>query len=133
MTTNVFVYGTLKRGYWNNRLLQDSKFIGEATSVGSYYLASSGIPYAVPDNYAHDKDCYPIIGEVWEVDEGVLEDLDMLEGHPDWYKRELRDFTLDEYVELKAWIYEYPHDAHKDNHSAGITLVEGKPHYEWLK
>lgn len=36
MTHRVFVYGTLKRGYPNNPLLEGSEFLGEAVTVLTY-------------------------------------------------------------------------------------------------
>ena len=41
----LFVYGTLKRGYWNhNRLCRDAVSIEEATARGRLYELPSGIP-----------------------------------------------------------------------------------------
>jgi gamma-glutamylcyclotransferase (GGCT)/AIG2-like uncharacterized protein YtfP len=48
-----FVYGTLKRGYWNHdRFCNDAIHIEEATVRGRLYELPSGIPVLqVPDNY----------------------------------------------------------------------------------
>lgn len=78
----LFVYGTLKRGYGNNRLLQNATFIGEAITNKPYLLFNCGFPKAVPS-----EEGLPIIGEVFEVDEAQLARCDSLEGHPDWYVR----------------------------------------------
>ena len=69
-----------------------------------YVMYISGVPFV-----SKQFDLYKIMGEVYEVDKLTLNDLDMLEGHPNWYKREL---ILVSYVSLKgkmvnekAWLY----------------------------
>lgn len=100
----VFVYGTLKKGFGNNYLLRDSKFIGEATTVEKYALYISGIPFVTKDEKISH-----IQGEVFEVTKETLLKLDSLEGHPNWYKREEIFVTLNKSKKkLKAWIYFNP-------------------------
>ena len=74
----VFVYGTLKRGYGNNRLLQhSSSFVGEAVTCEPFKMVGNGFPYI---NRANDC-VLPVLGEVWKVvDEDTLQRLDWLEG-----------------------------------------------------
>jgi gamma-glutamylcyclotransferase (GGCT)/AIG2-like uncharacterized protein YtfP len=38
----VFVYGTLRRGYRNQFLLEISKFIGEAATLISHWMITTG-------------------------------------------------------------------------------------------
>lgn len=83
----VFVYGTLKAGYWNNPILRNSNFIGEGLTTKKYILQDCGFPYAIPENYAEDNIVLPIIGEVWEVDDHTLRNLDRLEGEGSHYHR----------------------------------------------
>tara|TARA_X000001382_G_C3174225_1_gene180559 strand:- start:1962 stop:2369 length:408 start_codon:yes stop_codon:yes gene_type:complete len=101
---NVFVYGTLKRGHGNHVLLKDSEFLGPASTKDKYIMYSSGIPYV-----SKSMNLTRIIGELYNVDELVLNYLDMLENHPGWYKRE--KITID-YISNKgkvkstdAWLY----------------------------
>ena len=54
----VFVYGTLKRGYSNNYLLQSSECLGHATTKDRYAMYSSGIPYVTEQLYL----CYSQTG-----------------------------------------------------------------------
>lgn len=87
--TTVFVYGTLKKAYHNNYLLRTAKYLGEALTDQPYQMVGVGIPYVIhPDNTHPDAEVRRVVGEVYEVDDATLEDLDSLEGHPDWYRRE---------------------------------------------
>jgi gamma-glutamylcyclotransferase (GGCT)/AIG2-like uncharacterized protein YtfP len=78
----LFVYGTLKRGYGNNRLLYGAEFIGEGITKKSYHLHNCGFPKAVPSITG-----LPVKGEVFRVEPSHITRCDMLEGHPDWYTR----------------------------------------------
>ena len=105
----VFVYGTLKRGFSNNRLISGSKFVGEARTEGKFALYESGIPFVIEDEQVSQ-----ISGEVYEVDEKTLAQLDRLEGHPNWYCRKMVNISVnnkdpDELEKIiKAWIYFFP-------------------------
>lgn len=105
MGTNVFVYGTLKQGYGNNRVLQDSEFLGHAT-VKDYGLIDGGIPYAV---YSPGSS---VIGEVFHVtSQSVMERLDMLEGYPHHYARDYVTFDTGDGDPHggRAWMYVVDH------------------------
>lgn len=99
--TNVFVYGTLKRGNslrgldrWGN----GAEFVGPATTIDKRYsLWNLGAFPAVSSGDSH------IAGEVWSVDTDTLADLDRIEGHPDFYKRIEVSTTKG-----KAWMYYIP-------------------------
>jgi gamma-glutamylcyclotransferase (GGCT)/AIG2-like uncharacterized protein YtfP len=96
----VFVYGTLKRGFWNNYLLEGSELLGEGTTLERFSLYTVGFPYAVPDGGG-----LPLRGEVYRVDEETLKRLDALEGYPNHYKRKLTEVKLDDGRLVKALIY----------------------------
>ena len=100
---HVFVYGTLKYGLHNHYLLGDSKFIANAKTKERYSLYANGIPYVVKT----ESTSY-ISGEVYEIDNITLNQLDRLEGHPNWYVREEILVVLDNNNDLKVWIYFYP-------------------------
>jgi gamma-glutamylaminecyclotransferase len=103
-TPYVFVYGTLMSGFGNNRLLKDSAMIDYASTEDEYVLVSNGvIPYLMDDV----KDSY-IIGEVYEVNEKTLKNLDDLEGHPNWYQRRIINVVSDVGDRLRAWAYFMP-------------------------
>ena len=79
----VFVYGTLKRGYGNNRLLQSAKFIDSGVTMMPYrILGTGGFPVVL-----NEKE-HRIAGEVYEiVTKRDLPRLDGLEGYPYMYYR----------------------------------------------
>jgi len=84
MKLPVFVYGTLKSGYGNNRLLQGCTKLCDAYVIG-HKLFDSGFPVASPSDDNHS-----IKGEVWDIEDSnsVLASLDRLEGVPRMYLRE---------------------------------------------
>lgn len=104
----VFVYGTLKRGYGNNRNLSSSTFISEGRTKDNYALYHCGFPKAVPEDWAKGDECLPVMGEIWEVGGDDLQRMDRLEGHPEWYVRHERTIILPNGEEEQAWIYEMP-------------------------
>jgi gamma-glutamylaminecyclotransferase len=71
----VFVYGTLKRGFENHRLLENSVFVGEARTVTPYSMLDGAFP-VLRDRGEH---CFQVSGELYEVDEPTLALLDELE------------------------------------------------------
>ena len=78
----IFVYGSLRAGFGNHRLLKDSRYIGEAVTAPQYtMLHLGGFPGVVADGQTS------IVGEVYEVDHDTLRLLDRLEGHPNFYAR----------------------------------------------
>lgn len=77
----VFVYGTLKRGMWNNRILREgyARFVGEVRTVREdfcMHLAAAGYPYLTTTS---DGSGAAVDGELFEVNDGTLERLDELE------------------------------------------------------
>ena len=80
----VAVYGSLKRGFGNHYLLANrGLFLGAWLSGPDYSMYNLG---AFPAVIKGDTS---IVCEVYQVDEPTLEHLDRLEGHPEFYKREL--------------------------------------------
>ena len=79
----VFVYGSLMAGFGNHRLLCGSRFVCEAKTAPKFTLVSLGsFPGMVRGGYSQ------VHGEVYEVDDQTLRQLDCLEGHPSFYRRE---------------------------------------------
>jgi gamma-glutamylcyclotransferase (GGCT)/AIG2-like uncharacterized protein YtfP len=99
----VFVYGTLRQGQCNHRyFLGRSKFLGMVKTKKRYALYGHGIPVL-----SRAASVSQVIGEVYEVDDATLLNLDRLEGHPDMYEREQAEVVLEDGTELTAWIYFY--------------------------
>lgn len=98
----VFVYGTLKKGYNNHRLLELGKaqFLGEDEAPGVVY---GPFPFAKPEEGW-------IKGETYKVDGVTLGRLDALEGHPWAYER--TSVVLKSGV--KAGIYYYKRELGRD-------------------
>ena len=74
----VFVYGTLKEGHGNNRLLRGCELVGQAI-IRDHELRNCGFPIAVKSNTSS------ALGEVWKIPEDILSstvaNLDRLEGY----------------------------------------------------
>lgn len=74
--TTIFVYGTLRRGFGNHSFLNQSTFKGNAITVEKFTMFCSGqIPFV-----SRSQAISTIVGEVYEVDEQTLRNLDALEG-----------------------------------------------------
>jgi len=107
----VAVYGSLKKGFGNHRLLSDSTLIGRGSTDTTYDMISlGGFPGLVEGNNH-------IQVEVYEVTEDkLLHSLDRLEGYPSFYNRELIDISLDNGSKCTAWIY---HLKNKQGYTGG--------------
>jgi gamma-glutamylaminecyclotransferase len=96
----MFVYGTLRRGFENHFLLDGAIFLGAARTREKYALYSENIPYV-----SKTKEISTVAGEVYRVDSPTLERIDLLEGHPNWYVREMIEVILQDGSIVSAWIY----------------------------
>lgn len=84
----VAVYGSLKKGFYNNDLLHDAEFIGVWITPAKFTMYDLGpFPAVVTGGTCS------IHTEIYTVDDQILEMLDQLEGHPDFYRR--RQFKAD--------------------------------------
>lgn len=90
----VAVYGTLRQGFYNHRLLENSKFLGKTKTEPRFTMYGHGIPWIV------DGGSTQIVVEVYEIDTETFKSLDFLEGFPVYYNRGLIDTEFGE-----AWIY----------------------------
>lgn len=116
---HIAVYGTLKKGFGNHRLLDPRgfSFVGSFVSVNKFHMTSAGgFPIVYKDQPLHH------IGvEVYKVtDPAYLSQVDRLEGHPNWYKREPVKFQNDnETIEAEMYMQEAP--------------TRGKPYYNNIR
>ncbi|ABE51304.1 gamma-glutamylcyclotransferase family protein [Methanococcoides burtonii] len=91
----LFVYGTLKRGYVNHHLLERSTFVLETCTEKKFQILDMGDFPAV----VKDVPVSTIDGELFNVDDSTLSDIDAFEG--EWFSREevvLQDSSI-------AWMY----------------------------
>ncbi len=82
MTTRVFVYGTLRSGQHNAWRLRTATKVCDAETRAEFRLWCFGGWPAVTQGGSTT-----IRGEVWEVDDNTLAQLDALEEVPDVYQR----------------------------------------------
>ena len=95
--SKVAVYGSLRKGLSNHRLLVGSLH-KETITVSIPFLMRSlgGFPALFPC-----KDNNPITFEVYEVSDATMESLDRLEGYPSFYNR----MKLNDDDEDSPWFY----------------------------
>ncbi len=81
----LFVYGTLKRDLCNHHYLQKAKYLGKAITKSSFPLiAPKGwYPYLLDE----EGEGHRVEGELYEVDEKTLANIDRLEEYPLYYTR----------------------------------------------
>ena len=91
----VAVYGSLKQGHGNHRLLGDSACLGVTRTRPEYTLYNLG---AFPAVGLNGNTAVQV--EVYKVDEDVFSRLDMLEGYPAFYNRKRIDTEYGE-----SWMY----------------------------
>ena len=113
MSHLVFVYGTLKKGFHNHRLLEHDgvAFCGEATTVsGSYRMFCTGsfpVVFRVRKyRIANKEQCGRVTGEVYLVDDKIAGGLDRLEDEGYMYiKKKVRIRFADRDQRTSALIY----------------------------
>lgn len=78
----LFVYGTLKRGFPANHRLNGCTYLRDATIFGYSMYNIGRYPGIVPGSESAS-----IEGELYDVPEEKIPELDWYEGHPDLYVR----------------------------------------------
>lgn len=98
----VAVYGTLKKGFNNYyTYLTSSKHVGAGKTQDKYPLVVDGLPYLLNQKGLG----YNVKVDVFKVSDDTFKKLDMLEGHPRWYRREQIPVKLNNGKVLTCWIY----------------------------
>lgn len=88
-TTDIFVYGSLRKGGSNHSILTSSKFIGCAKTVQKLIMRARAFPFV-----SDDQQVSFIHGEVYSVNSSVLRLIDQVESYDvlspqnSWYERE---------------------------------------------
>lgn len=93
-----FVYGSLKQGLWNHRLLFDCSFVGKGLTVSSFVMLDGMFPY-VFHSREHEL---PISGELYKAPNDMTQRrLDILEGvSSNHYRREIVEVMVDKQIYL---------------------------------
>lgn len=89
----LFAYGSMKEGFRNHWRLEGQKKIGEAATLKRYGMHPSysfRFPYAI-----ETKEEFAISGELYEIQEALLEELDVFEGVPKHYYRQSIEVVCD--------------------------------------
>lgn len=97
MITKLLVYGTLKKGYSNHRILSDATFLQEVI-VGPYTMFNLG---AYPACTLEPSTM--IQAELYEVNKETMDRCDLLEGYPAFYTRHVVRYGPEPGDE--AWMY----------------------------
>ncbi len=93
----VFVYGTLRQGESNHGLLGGRVPRRVVCTRAAWELVDLGaFPALLPGGTT------AVLGEVYEVDDDTLAELDILEGHPDYYQRQV--IALDDGTVAHAYV-----------------------------
>lgn len=106
--TNIAVYGTLREGFGNHRVLGDCREnkVGLGWTVDQYEMTASGIPF-VDQNTPTSR----IRVEIYAVTDEQLPTVDQLEGYNpanhegSWYKRTPIQVEMDNGETIEASIY----------------------------
>jgi gamma-glutamylcyclotransferase (GGCT)/AIG2-like uncharacterized protein YtfP len=121
----LFVYGTLRKGFINNYLLDSATFIGDGKTIDTFYMVGhlnfeldefeDGrspprqllFPYIFKDNLKSGQELVHITGELYEVSNELCIEIDKHEGHPDIYKRtEIDVIVKNKLYSVAAYILE---------------------------
>jgi gamma-glutamylcyclotransferase (GGCT)/AIG2-like uncharacterized protein YtfP len=105
----VFVYGSLKRGFYNHGLLERAEFFGAALTEACYRLIDLG-PH--PAMIETNVDPLVVFGELYRIDAQTLARLDKLEEEGVAYRRVVAPIMMldgpgcdQSIVRYQAWTY----------------------------
>lgn len=125
-STYIFTYGTLKRGFTNNFILDGTTFISTGITEKKYQIypcTNFAFPFLIK---SEQKQC--IKGEVFEVTSNeILKKLDILEGYPDLYLKEFIQVKLNDNQTVRALTYFKNEDTNTD------IIEKTFPISEWTK
>lgn len=124
----VFVYGSLKKGFHNDHYLRESKFISKAFTSHLHWemISLGGFPAVILGKGI-------VLGELYEVNDRTLINLDRLEGEGHFYTKQLIPVTVPiggSYNIAFMYILNTP-PKYKDFTNVEIIPVEDASHYNW--
>lgn len=91
----VAVYGSLRSGFHNHRIIASSKFLGTCETDPNFTMVALG---SFPGIFMHGNTSIKV--EVYNVSEEIFKELDRLEGYPSFYNRAVIKTPLGD-----AWVY----------------------------
>ncbi len=127
----VFVYGTLKKDFPNHqRYMKTARFIGTYQTVQRYPLVLFGDRY-VPGMLNSPGEGHHVEGEVYEMDDECLAQIDLLEGlhEPDGYRRQMiavKSSKDDEPDQIQAHVYLLDPQLVQDRRSSHLRVYKKK-------
>jgi gamma-glutamylaminecyclotransferase len=91
MSHLLFVYGTLKQGFFNHHINEGHRVPGTFATVGRhglYLIGARCVPWMVALEHPNEPGEH-VQGELYEVDDAALARMDVLErvSEPGWYRR----------------------------------------------
>lgn len=101
----LFVYGTLKKQHSRNHVLGAAEFLGEIKTIPKYTMINLG---SFPGVLEYGNDV--LSGELYIVEENLLELCDLIEGHPNFYTR--KPIFLEK--NTNAWAYFLDYERYKE-------------------
>jgi len=113
----LFVYGTLMRGQRNHRYLEGARFLGAVRTQARYTLVSLGSFPAL-----REQGISSVPGELYSVGPSILAALDVLEGHPDFYRR--AQVYLDDGRSVTSYLLPEQHGRDADQIDSWARLPE---------
>ena len=118
---HVFVYGSLKKGFGNHRVLKmnDGVLLSDNVMIFGAKMYNVG---AFPCITFSDNPSDVVHGELYVVNNNTLKALDMLEGYPDFYDRK-QVYIYDEdnpAYQTEAWVYYWA----DEEQAEGLTQIK---------
>ncbi len=104
--TLVFIYGTLRKGYWNHVYVENADALGFAKTIESdFIMRAHSYPFVCRAKADNKQIATKITGELYAVSDYELKKLDVLEGYPRFYDREQILITTNAGENYTAWMY----------------------------
>ena len=107
MAHHIFVFGTLKQGFCNFHVNRGRRVGGDFVTVqphALYVIGPRHLPWLLPQSGTG----HPVVGQLFEVDDNTLADMDKLERvtEPLWYRRQsIAVRPRDGGATTEAWVY----------------------------
>lgn len=125
LTDKLFVYGTLKKNFSNHDFLKDAEYLYDAYTLTKFQMLDLGYYPAL----VKDDNGYCIKGEIYKINKKILDDIDILEGYPHFYTRELIPTNMSNFM---VYVY-YLKNNLKNYNNSYIKPIEGERYLEWRK